>query len=474
VGGNPNETSSGPSEQADPSEPEAGAPLAAPRAWLAFAAGLAAAALGAALFAIAFRWTMEGALRWLYGARDILSSFRAVPMPARLLLPCAGGLLAGSMGIVAARFGSGYGVGDVMESVVLGRGRISLRVTLSKALGCWFAIVGGGSIGREGPIIQFGGGFAGAIANFLRIPPERARALIAAGTAAGFAAAYNTPFAAVLFVVEIVAGFAALDVLLPVIVATPIATAATRFAIGGGPIYGVQTFSMVSQSELGLHAILGILAGACGAGFMGMLHRGEELFGRLRLSLPLRAAAGGLIVGFLALPLPEVTGNGYEAINLVLGGKLGWAMMLVLLVAKPFATTASVSSGSPGGVFTPSLFLGSVLGGLLGIAFESWWGASVGPPGAYALVGMAAVSAATTHAPLMAAVMVFELSGDYAIVLPLLVATALATAVSRRLRRDSIYAAELRRRGVAWEITLEGRRMTPVTSPSEGASRGSE
>ena len=276
------------------------------------------------------------------------------------------------MGIVAARFGSGYGVGDVMESVVLGRGRISLRVTLSKALGCWFAIVGGGSIGREGPIIN------SAAASPARLPtfygsPERARALIAAGTAAGFAAAYNTPFAAVLFVVEIVAGFAALDVLLPVIVATPIATAATRFAIGGGPIYGVQTFSMVSQSELGLHAILGILAGACGAGFMGMLHRGEELFGRLRLSLPLRAAAGAhrRILGIAA---PRGHGERLRGDQPRPRRKVGMGDD-----ARPARREALRHHrlgllGEPGGVFTPSLFLGSVLGGLLGIAFESWWG----------------------------------------------------------------------------------------------------
>jgi len=340
----------------------------------------------------------------------------------------------------------------VMEAVALGKGRISLRLTLLKAFGSWLAIVSGGSVGREGPLIQFGGGLGGTLGRALRLRPTQVRGLIAAGAAAGFAAAYNTPLAAMLFVLEVVTGVIALEVVLPAIVATAIATALTRLAIGGGPIYGQRTFSMGSNWELLAHAGLGLVAGLVGPLFMVLLARGEIFFGKLTGSKPVRAAVGGLIVGAIAIFRPEITGNGYEAINLILGEQLTIGLVLLLLLLKAVATTASVSSGSPGGVFTPSLFLGAALGGSVGHLL--WRIAPLTPSGtvaAYALVGMAALTAATTHAPVMAAVLVFELSGDYAIVLPLLIATAVATVVSRRVHPESIYTEELRKRGSSWK-----------------------
>jgi CIC family chloride channel protein len=289
----------------------------------------------------------------------------------------------------------------------------------------------------------------------MRLRERQIRALIAAGAAAGFAAAYNTPIAAVLFVVEVVTGVIALDLVLPVIIAVPIATALTRLAIGGGPIYGQRSFSMNSSAELALYAGLGLLSGIAGPLFMVLLKRGEALFAKLTLPRPARAALGGALVGVIAIALPQVTGNGYEAINLILGQKLGVAVLVVLFFAKALATTASVSSGSPGGVFTPSLLLGAALGGVIGHGVAHFGSeSSSGAVAAYALVGMAAVIAATTHAPLMATVLVFELSGDYAIVLPLLTACAIATVLSRRVHRESIYTEELRRRGSRWEVKV--------------------
>jgi CIC family chloride channel protein len=415
-------------------------------------------AAGSAAFAIVFRSAINVVFARLYHAADVLRAFQGLSWPLRLLVPAAGGGLAGLISLVASRWWGGQGVGDVMEAVVLGQRHISLRLASVKALGSWSAIVSGGSIGREGPIIQFGGGLGGAFGTLFRLNDAQVRGLIAAGTAAGFAAAYNTPLAAILFVVEIVSGVIALDVVLPAIIATPIATALTRLAIGGGPIYGERSFSMNSDLELFGHAALGLLAGFAGPVFMAMLDRGETFFARSGLPKPASAALGGLAVGALAVFLPEITGNGYEAINLVLGGEVSIGLMLVLIAAKALATTASVSSGSPGGVFTPSLFIGAALGGAVGhlLTLAASPG-SIGAIGGYALVGMAAMTAATTHAPVLGAVMVFELSADYAIVLPLLIATALATLVSRWLRSSSIYMEELARRGTAWEITLQGR-----------------
>jgi CIC family chloride channel protein len=206
---------------------------------------------------------------------------------------------------------------------------------------------------------------------------------------------------------------------------------------------------------------LGLLAALAAQAFMRLLSGTERLFERSRLGLPFRPALGGLLCGALVMFLPEVAGNGYEPLNQLLDGRLSFGFVAALLLAKCLATSASVSSGSPGGVFTPILLLGGGVGFLYFGLLTSGFQLELGAAGGYALVGMAAATAASTHAPMMAAVMAFELSGDYAIVLPLLIATSVATALSRWLRRDSIYSAELSRRGVRWELTHEGRKMTP-------------
>jgi CIC family chloride channel protein len=416
---------------------------------------MVAVALTAAAFAIAFRFALGQVIHRM-GGSDVVTAARHAPVWLRLLAPACGGLLAGLLGILVARAPAGHGVADVMEAVVLGRVRLSMRVTLLKSAASWLAIATGGSLGREGPLIQFGGAAGKWFSDRLSLPLPETRALIAAGTAAGFAAAYNTPLAAVLFVLEVVVGVVALDTIVPVLIATVLASVLTRSVVGEGPIYGQRAFHSSSLLELLAFAGLGLCTAFGAQAFMRLLSHGEEWFRRF-LKPPFRSAVGGLLAGALISVLPEVSGNGYEPLNAVLNGHYGLQFVLLLLVGKCLATTASVSSGNPGGVFTPTLFLG----GAIGFAYASLLGrlgVPVGPSGGYALVGMAAATAASTHAPLMAAVMVFELSGDYAIALPLVLATALATFISRRLRRDSIYTAELRQRGVSWQLTLDGRR----------------
>jgi CIC family chloride channel protein len=424
---------------------------------LKFGVGVVAVALGAAGFAIAFRAALSFVVhRWGNGP-DVVSAARLAPVWLRLLAPAVGGLLAGLLGILVARAPAGQGVADVMEAVVLGRVRLSMRVTLLKSLSSWLAIASGGSLGREGPLIQFGGAAGKWLSDRLDLSMTRTRALIAAGTAAGFTAAYNTPFAAVLFVLEVVVGVVALDTIVPVLIATVIASAFTRAVVGDGPIYGQRAFHLSSAFELLAFGGLGLFVAFGAQGFMRLLSLGEILFRQPWLKPPWRSALGGLLAGALVAAMPEVAGNGYEPLNAILNGSFALTFTLLLLLGKCLATTASVSSGSPGGVFTPTLLLGGGLGFLYASAL-SGLGLHVGPSGGYALVGMAAATAASTHAPMMAAVMVFELSGDYAIALPLVLATGLATFVSRRLRSDSIYTAELRQRGVAWQLTLDGRR----------------
>jgi CIC family chloride channel protein len=423
-----------------------------------FGLGVVLVAVVAAGFAALFRAALAWALRHAAGATDVVSAMRSLPAWLRLCLPAAGGLLAGCVAMLVTRSPRGGGVGDVMEAVVLGRVRLSLRVTLLKSMASWLAIVSGGSLGREGPLIQFGGASGQLLGGWLNLPQDRARTLIAAGTAAGFAAAYNTPFAAVLFVIEVVTGMVVLDAILPVLIATVIATAVARAVVGEGPIYGARAFHLQSARELLAFAGLGLLAALGAQTFMRMLKFGEQVFRQPWLKLPFRPALGGLIAGAAVAVLPECAGNGYEPLNGLLDGASTTGFVAWLLVGKCLATTASVSSGSPGGIFTPTLLIGGAMGVLYARGLSSA-GIPIGSAGGYALIGMAAAAAATTHAPLMAAVMVFELSGDYAVALPLVLATAIATLLSRAMRQQSVYAAELMERGIGWEVTMEGRRV---------------
>ena len=434
---------------------------AAPQQRGRFGLGVLLVALAAALFAVAFRSGLKLVWQHLAGAPDVVTAMTRAPLWLRLCLPAVGGLFAGLLGLILARPSSGGGgaggVGDVMEAVVLGRVKLSMRSTLLKSAASWCAILLGGSLGREGPLIQFGGAAGKLVSTRLGLSLSSARLLIAAGTAAGFAAAYNTPFAAVLFVLEVVTGVVVLDAIVPALVATVIASAVTRAAVGAGPLYGQRGFIEGSTVELVAFAALGLCTAVFAQGFMRLLSFGEDAFRRSRLPLPWRPALGGLLAGAMVAVMPEVAGNGFEPLNALLDGRLATGFVALLLFGKAFATTASVSSGSPGGVFTPALLIGGAVGVLFASALSAL-GLGHGPVGGYALVGMAAATAATTHAPLMAAVMVFELTGDYAIALPLLLATSLATLASRALRRDSIYTAELRQRGVGWEVTMDGRR----------------
>jgi CIC family chloride channel protein len=419
---------------------------------------LVVVAVAAGGFAIAFRATLTLAVRGVAGVASIVEGMTNADWWWRLSLPMVGALAAGLLSLSIARRGGG-GVSDVMEAVALGKTRLSMLVTLVKSAASWCAIVCGGSLGREGPLIQFGGAAGHEVGIRAGLSSDDRRVLIAAGTAAGFAAAYNTPLAAVAFVLEIVAGVVVVDTVVPTLVATVIATAMTRAAVGPGPIYGTRAFVVTHAGELFAFAGVAVAASLIAFGFARLVALGERAFHRGWLKPPWRQALGGLGAGAIIVFIPAVAGNGYEPLNTLLDGTSPIAVVAALLLAKAVATTSSVASGSPGGVFTPTLLLGGCTGYLIGVGLGAA-GFDVGPPGGYALVGMAAAIAAATHAPLMAAVLAFELSGDYAVVLPLVLATAIATALARVLGQDSIYMAELRARGVMWELTMAGREVT--------------
>jgi CIC family chloride channel protein len=416
-----------------------------------FLLGIVLVTAASGIFAVVFRSSLTWLYRTAYGADNVVDSIARLPPWLRLIVPVLGAAAAGKV----ARFRSArmQGVSNVMEAVALGRVQLSLRTTASRVLSSWTAIAGGMSIGREGPLIEAGGAFGAGLARVLHAPLNDTRVLMAAGTAAGFAAAYNTPFAAVLFVLESIAGTVAPELLLPVMAATVGATAITRATVGAGPIYGQRAFELRSNAELVAFAAFGIAAALAAVAFKRVLAGFERWFEDHPLRQPWRAVGGGLIVGVIAMWIPSVAGNGYEPLNRVLDAPVAFDALIVLLVAKVIATSGSVASGIPGGIFTPMLLVGAALG--------SAWATMLGlpNPGSYALVGMAATTAASIHAPLTAAVMIFELSGDYAMVLPLILATVASTSVSRALGTESVYESELRKRGLGWDITLEGRQI---------------
>jgi CIC family chloride channel protein len=400
-------------------------------------AAMVLVACAAAGFAIALRTLLDLASALALGDPSLVEGLRRAPAWMRFVGPTIGAALGALVVRWARRLPPSGGVSAVMEAVVLGRGALSLRTSLAKAAASFLAILGGGSLGREGPLIQVGAALGSALAARLAWPTSHRRLLVAVGTAAGFASAYNTPLAATLFVTEIVTGLVTLELIVPVLVASAIGAAISRLALGDGPLYGARAFTLVSPAHVALAIGLGPIGGLLGAGFVALLTRAEHAFGSVRSTIA-RASIGGAIVGAIAVFLPDVVGNGAEPLRAMLDGATALWLLAVLLVAKPLATTASVGSGSTGGVFTPTMFLGAALGALLGSAV----GAEAPVIGALSLVGMAAVVSATTHAPLMASVLAFELSGDYALVVPLLVASALATLVSRRLGLDSLYVRE--------------------------------
>jgi CIC family chloride channel protein len=413
-------------------------------------------AIIAAAFAVLFRGSLTYVVAKL-GGNNIVDMIGALPLWARIALPAAGGLGAGTIALWIARLRGASGVGFVMEAIVLGRARVPLLRSLLQACASWLAIATGNSLGREGPLIQFGAAAGEGARRWLKLDDAHAPLVLAAGVAAGFAAAYNAPIAGTLFVLEVVTGVIVLEAAIPVMLAAVIATVVVHVVSGGAPLYTTRTFAFVDPVELLAYAALGAVCAPVGVGFLRLLSRTEGWW--RKLPMPVRPAVGGALCGVFLCVLPSVAGNGFEEVTSILDGRLAVGAVALLLIAKPLATASSVGSGNPGGVFTPTLLIGACTGLLVATGLHAMFGDAIAAPGSYVLVGLAATLAATTHAPLMSALLACELSGDYQLVLPLLVACAIASGVARRLYIDSVYTAELTRRGLRWRLTLDGRRV---------------
>lgn len=409
-----------------------------------------------------FRWLFDLAVSGFWGrSGDLVSAATQSPSWLRVVVPVLGGALAaGLAGLFALRRGAREGFPEILEIISLGGGTIRLARALERASASLMTLASGGALGREGPMGQIAAALGSRVGRSFRFSEERIRILVAAGIAAGFAAAYNTPIAAALFVMEVIIGSFNMVFFGPAIVAAAISTIVTRIFAGPGPIYAPGAeYAMVSALEIGPYLVLGFLAGLASVLFQIVMERMYALWNRFRLPAVVRTPLGGLVVGCLALASPYVLGNGYEGINLVLAGGIALGLMALLFVLKLLATTATLASGGSGGVFTATMFLGAMLGGVFGATLHTAVPGETAAAGAYALAGMGGVIAGTTHAPLLAILMVFELTQNYGIVLPLMLTSVMAYWTARTLRKTSIYTEELRRGGMRWEGTAQERLM---------------
>lgn len=407
--------------------------------------------------AIAFRWLIETATLFFSGHADYSAVTDHAPHPwvpwlggfFVVLAPAVGGLIYGPIIHRWAREARGHGVPEVMYAISKRGGRIPVKVAFVKALASAITIGSGGSVGREGPIVQIGSALGSALARAVKLNESQVRLLVACGAAGGIAATFNAPIAGVFFAMELLLVSFAARTFAAVVLSSVTASVIARSILGDEAFLTLPEFHVSHVGEYGLYAVLGLLAALVAIGFTKALYWFEDVADKIWKGPEwLRPGVGGLLLGLLLLVIPQMYGVGYPVLENAVMGEYVIGFLVVLLLAKVVATSLTIAIGGSGGVFAPSLFLGAMLGAAFGQAL-AWMLPDAGiTPGAYALVGMAAVFAGASRAPITAVIILFELTGEYTIILPLLLAVVVSTMLSSHLSKESIYTAKLRRRGV--------------------------
>ncbi|HUB66613.1 MAG TPA: ClcB-like voltage-gated chloride channel protein [Candidatus Methylacidiphilales bacterium] len=368
-----------------------------------------------------------------------------LPWWERLLIPTAGGIVAGGILLLGEKWSTVGRSHDFMEVVVLGNGVIRVRATLMKSLSSLATISSGGSIGREGSMVQLASMLGSLLGRLIKVSPARLRLMVACGAAAGIACVYNAPVTGAFFVAEIVLGSIAMESFGPLVVASVVATVVARQFFGAAPVYHMPDFGAVPNWQLIAHALLGVFAGLCAPLFLMVLKAGEVFFQRTHLPVIARLGLGGLIVGVISIWHPDVRGNGYAVVESILNNPWTWDALVTILVLKVVATAATTGSGAVGGVFTPTLFCGAALGSLFGVTLAALLPREHVTVGSFAVVGMGCFLAAMTRAPIMAITIIVEMTRDYATIIPLMLACVSAYYVARNLHADSVYSRQLHR-----------------------------
>jgi len=438
--------------------------------------------LGSGYAAVALRWLIGAAhvllfetlKTWLVGLGSPLLVASALPVIA----PAVGGLIVGLMVHLGLEEVSGPGVGSVMEALALRGGRMRPTLIAAKPVATAITIGSGGSAGRAGPVVQIGAAIGSALSQVVRLSDEWAKNLVACGAAGGIAATFNAPLAGVMFAMEVLLSEFGLVQFTSVVVAAVTASVVGQTYFGDVPAFPFPPSTAPEAWELPLFAVLGAVAAFVGVGFTQILFHVDRFFDRRKLPVYVKPALGGLAVGTLGIWFPRVLGIGDDTIEAVLSGRLAFTPIVVLLLVKVLATSLTVGSGGAGGIFGPCLFIGAMLGGGFGQLVRASGAAISVPsnalaqdPSSYAIVGMVAVFAAASRAPITAILTLFEMTRDYTIMLPLMLASVISATIARLLLRDSIYTIKLSRRGIDIDAgrkldlmgtILVGEAMTPL------------
>jgi CIC family chloride channel protein len=405
-----------------------------------------AVGLGSGFGAVIFRWLIGNFRTIFFEQGHNLLQFMG-PYYV-ILIPAIGGLIVGPVIYLFAKEAKGHGVPEVMLAVSTLGGIIRPRVAVIKALASSICIGSGGSVGREGPIVQIGSALGSTLGQLFKLSEEKVKILIACGAAGGIAATFNAPLAGIFFALEVILGEYGPRFFSSVVLSSVTATVISRHFLGDHPAFLVPPYEFLSVWEIPLYFIFGFLSAFTALIFIRALYKCEDIFDSWKISEYIKPAIGGLVIGLIGLYFPQIFGVGYESIELALYGKIAVKVVIILVLAKIAATSVTLGSGGSGGVFAPSLFIGAMLGEAYGKLTQLLVPSIAIPAGACALVGMGAVFAGASQAPISAILIMFEMTGNYKILLPLMITCIISTMVVRRITRESIYTLKLKRRGI--------------------------
>ncbi|MFQ5614853.1 MAG: chloride channel protein [Anaerolineales bacterium] len=408
--------------------------------------------IGAGLGAVVFRRLIEGVQTLSFeGLGGLLVGIAPYHL---LIIPALGGMVFGPLIYFYAREAKGHGVPEVMEAVALRGGRIRPRVAVVKSLASAICIGTGGSVGREGPIAQIGSALGSTVGQWLKLSEEQVRTLVACGAAGGIAATFNAPIAGSLFALEVILNRIHSVAFGAVVISAVVADVIAHIFEGDLRAFPVPEYTLVSPWELGFYVLLGVIAAVVAFAFTRLLYFSEDLWEKFRFPEYFKPVLGAVLLGLLGLltfkidGFPRIFGVGYASVTGALFGELTLRLTLSLLLFKLLATILTLGSGGSGGVFAPSLFMGAMMGEAFGKIVGYFFPAITAPPGAYALVGMSAFFSGAAHAPITAILILFEMTGNYQIILPLMLTTVVSTLVAQVISRESIYTLKLTRRGI--------------------------
>jgi len=370
-------------------------------------------------------------------------------------IPVIGGLIVGLITYFFAREVKGHGVPEVMEAVATRGGKLRPRVVLLKALASAISIGSGGAVGREGPIIQIGSGAGSTLGQLLKLPRSTIKILVGCGAAGGIAATFNTPVAGVIFALEIILRELKSQSFISLVISVFFATIISRLFLGSVPAFQIPTYEFQSLYEIISYLVLGIISGLTAFLLIKSVYAFEAGFKRIKIPEYTKPALGGLLVGILGFIHPEVLGYGYATIEEILNEGMLIHLALVLFVMKILAFSLTIGSGASGGIFSPALFIGAALGAAFGGILQQYFPGLTAPAGAYALVGMASVFAGVSRATFTAIIILFELTLDYQIILPLMFACVIADLIASNLSADTIYTKKLTLRGIRISHDME-------------------